>query len=176
MHFTETALPGAFRIEPERHLDERGFFARTWSGAEFTARRLDPAIAECSVSFNTRRGTLRGMHYQTAPFGEAKLVRCTHGAVYDVILDLRRESPTFMRWVGTELTYANRLMLYVPEGFAHGFLTLDDDTEVSYQISRPYTPSHGHGVRWDDPAFGIEWPFEPTTVAARDRGYPDFHP
>lgn len=176
MVFTATALGGAYLIEPERQTDERGFFARTWSRDEFDAHGLDPRIAQCSISFNTRKGTLRGMHYQTAPFAESKLVRCTRGAIYDVIIDLRPDSRTFTRWIAVELTAANRLMLYVPEGFANGFQTLEDETEVCYQISEEYSPQHGRGVRWDDPVFGIAWPAEPTIMASRDRAYPDYRP
>lgn len=176
MVFTETALRGAFLVAPEPHTDERGFFARTWSASEFESHALNPRLVQCSVSFNSRKGTLRGMHYQAEPFAEAKLVRCTHGAIHDVIIDLRPGSPTFTRSVGVTLSAKNRLMLYVPEGFAHGFETLADDTEVFYQISEHYSPEHGRGVRWNDPAFAIAWPAEPTVISARDRDYPDFQP
>ncbi|HEX8843687.1 MAG TPA: dTDP-4-dehydrorhamnose 3,5-epimerase [Pyrinomonadaceae bacterium] len=176
MRFTETKLKGAFILDPERFEDERGFFARTWSPREFAEHGLDAALAECNISFNTRKDTLRGMHFQRTPHEQAKLVRCTAGAIHDVIIDLRPASPTFKQWVGVELTAENRLMLYVPEGFAHGFQTLEDGSEVFYQMSSPYVPESASGVRWDDPAFGIEWPPAPERIInARDRQYPDFN-
>jgi dTDP-4-dehydrorhamnose 3,5-epimerase len=174
MIFSATALAGAYLIEPERLEDERGFFARTWCVDEFAARGLNPRLVQCSISFNRRKGTLRGMHFQAAPHEEAKLVRCTRGAIYDVIVDLRPDSPTFKRWTAVDLTAENRRMLYVPEGFAHGFQTLEDESEVSYQMSEYYHAASARGVRWDDPAFGIEWPVEERTISARDRHYPDF--
>lgn len=174
MKFTETILKGAFVIEPERIADERGFFARTFCRKEFEAHQLNPDLAQCSISFNRRRGTLRGMHFQVAPHGEAKLVRCTHGAIHDVILDLRPQSPTFTRWVAVDLSAENRLMLYIPEGLAHGFQTLQDETEVFYQISEFYSPEHARGVRWNDPAFQIRWPIETSIISARDQSYGDF--
>ena len=175
MRFLPTAAPPATIIDPEPIEDERGAFARTFCRDEFRARGLNPDLAQCSVSFNRLRGTLRGMHYQAAPHAEAKLVRCTAGTIFDVALDLRPGSPTRGRWVGVELTARNRRMLYVPEGFAHGFQTLEDGAEVSYQISAPYEPSASRGVRWDDPAFGIRWPAAETRILApRDAGYPDF--
>ena len=174
MVFTETALRGAFLIEPEPRADERGFFARTWSAAEFESRALNTNVAECSVSFNARKGTLRGMHYQVAPFAETKIVRCTRGSMYDVIIDLRPESPTFTRHFGAVLTADNRKAMYIPTGFAHGFQTLEDDTEALYQISEFYSPEHSRGVRWDDPAFGIAWPPDERMLSERDLGYPDF--
>jgi dTDP-4-dehydrorhamnose 3,5-epimerase len=176
MRFTETKVAGAFLIEPEPIADERGFFARTWCREEFTANGLNPELAQANISFNHRRGTLRGMHYQAAPHQEAKLVRCTRGAIFDVAVDLRPGSATYRAWVGAELTDANRAMLYVPEGCAHGFLTLADATEVAYQMSAPYAPAAARGVRWDDPAFGIEWPGEVLVINDRDRGYPDVAP
>lgn len=175
MIFCDTSLRGAYVIEPERLDDERGFFARTWDARAFADRGLNTALAECSISFNRQRGTLRGMHFQRAPHEEAKVVRCTLGAIYDVIIDLRPASATFRRWIGEELTAENRRMLYIPEGFAHGFQTLEDDSEVLYQISTPYVPDHGAGVRWNDPAFGIRWPEVPERIMSdRDRLYPDF--
>ena len=174
MIFTETRLEGAFLVEPERFEDERGFFALSWSSAEFGARGLCAHPAECNISFNRRKGTLRGMHYQLAPHAQAKLVRCTLGAVYDVIVDLRPDSDTFKQWVAAELSADNRLMLYVPEGFAHGFQTLEDGSEVFYQMSDVYAPEAARGVRWDDPAFGIEWPPGERVINERDRTYPDF--
>ncbi len=176
MIFVETRLPGAWTVEPERLEDERGFFARTWCGREVAARGLNPTLVQCSISFNRRRGTLRGMHYQARPYAEAKLVRCTRGAVYDVIVDLRSGSSTFRQWLAVELTADNRRMLYVPEGMAHGFQTLEDETEVFYQVSEFYRPGYARGVRWDDPAFGIRWPEDERTISVRDRQYPDFMP
>jgi dTDP-4-dehydrorhamnose 3,5-epimerase len=174
MTFTETALRGAFIVDVQPHEDERGFFARTWCVREFEDHGLNPRLVQCSFSSNTRKGTLRGLHYQAAPFAEAKLVRCTKGAIYDVIVDLRPGSPTRGRHVGVELTAANHRALYVPEGFAHGLLTLADDTEVLYQISEFYHPDASTGVRWNDPAFGIDWPARPAVISARDAAYPDF--
>ena len=174
MRFEETDIPGCRIVHPERFEDDRGFFARAWDTAELAAHGLSPTLAQCSLSFNHRRGTLRGLHYQTAPHAEAKLVRCTAGALFDVCLDLRSESPAFRRWVGVELTPANGLALYVPEGCAHGFLTLEDATVALYLISAPYAPHAAAGVRWDDPAFGIDWPSAVTTIHPRDAGYPHF--
>ena len=177
MLFHETRLRGAFVIEPELREDERGFFALTWSRRGFEERGLNPDLVECNLSYSARRGTLRGMHFQAAPHAQAKLVRCTAGAVYDCIVDLREGSETFGRWVGVELSAGNRAQLYVPEGFAHGFQTLEDRTEVFYQMSSAYVPDAGRGVRWDDPAFGIEWPEAAERVInERDRTYPDFRP
>lgn len=173
MHFIETKLPGAFIIEPEKFDDERGFFARSWSQKEFAEHGLNARMVECNISFNKRKQTLRGMHYQREPFAQAKLVRCTRGALYDVIIDLRPDSETFRQWIGVELTEENHLSLYVPEGFAHGFQTLADDTEVFYQMSEYYAPETAAGVRWDDPAFGIEWPeASERIINERDRSYP----
>ena len=177
MTFRELELPGAFLIELDRIEDERGFFARTFCRDEFAEHGLATEIVQANTAFNRRKGTLRGMHFQAAPHEEAKLVRCTRGAVYDVIVDLRRDSPTFTRWVSVELTVENDTMLYVPEGFAHGYQTLEDETETSYLMSQRYEPSAGRGVRWDDPAFGIEWPDErDRTMNERDRTWPDFSP
>jgi dTDP-4-dehydrorhamnose 3,5-epimerase len=172
--FTETELSGAFIIDVERLEDERGFFARTWCEREFEARGINARLAQCNVSFNKKKGTLRGMHYQVAPHEEAKLVRCTMGAIFDVIVDLRRESPTFKKWVAVELNERNRRMLYVPEGFAQGFQTLEDDTEVFYQMSEFYAPEHARGLRWNDPAFQIRWPEAETVISPRDQQYADF--
>ena len=174
MIFTDTGIEGVWVVEPERHEDERGFFARTWDPDEFAAHGLNPHLAQCSISFNARRGTLRGLHFQVAPREEAKLVRCTAGAMFDVALDLRTQSPTFRSWFGTTLSGENRRALYVPEGCAHGFLTLADATEVYYQISAPHAPDAARGVRWDDPAFAIEWPGEVSVISERDRTYADF--
>jgi dTDP-4-dehydrorhamnose 3,5-epimerase len=176
MQFTETALAGAFVIDLERREDERGFFARAWCEEEFAAHGLDTRVSQCNVSFNERRGTLRGLHYQVPPHAEVKVVRCTRGAVYDVIVDLRPDSGTYTRWIGVELTAENRRQLYVPEGFAHGYLTLEDGTETYYQVSAPYAPDAERGARWDDPAFGIEWPDAgELLISEKDRGWPDFH-
>lgn len=174
MRFTETPLGGAFLIDLEPVEDERGFFARTYCEEEFRRRGLDARIAQCSMAFSRRRGTLRGMHYQREPYAEVKLVRCTRGSVYDVIIDLRPHSPTFRHWLGAELTAANRRMLYIPTGFAHGYQTLEDETEITYQMSVPYHPEAAAGVRWDDPAFGVRWPLAVSVIAERDRSYPDF--
>jgi dTDP-4-dehydrorhamnose 3,5-epimerase len=174
MIFRETTIAGVWIIEPERHEDERGFFARTWDTEEFAQRGLNARLAQCSISFNRRRGTLRGMHYQAKPYEEAKIVRCTAGSIFDVAVDLRPGSATFCNWVGAELSAENRVALYVPEGCAHGFLTLTDDSEVAYQISEFHAPDAARGVRWDDPAFGIEWPGDVLVINDRDRSYPDF--
>lgn len=174
MKFIPTKIEGAFIIEPTRLEDERGFFARTWSPEDFAERGLNPKLAQCSLSFNKRKGTLRGMHYQIAPHEEAKLVRCTMGSIYDVIVDLRHDATTFKQWIAVELTAENRLMLYVPEGLAHGYQTLEANSEVLYQISEAYVPDCARGVRWDDPAFGIEWPPDERTIIARDKAYSDF--
>lgn len=173
MLFTETKLRGAFLIEPERFGDERGFFARSWSEREFAEQGLAPRMVECNISFNRNRNTLRGMHYQTGEHAQAKLVRCTRGAIFDVAIDLRPESETFRQWVGVELAAESCRMLYVPEGFAHGFQTLCDETEVFYQVSAPYAPHAAGGVRWDDPVFGISWPEAGHRIInERDRSYP----
>jgi len=174
MIFTETKLKGVFLIEPERHEDERGFFARSWSPREFEAHGLDSRIVESNISFNKKRGTVRGMHYQAAPYGQAKLVRCTAGAIFDCVIDLRPSSATFRQWLGVELTARNRLMVHVPVGFAHGFQTLENETEVFYEMSHAYVPGSSMGVRWDDPVFGIQWPLEVSVVNDRDRHYPDY--
>lgn len=172
MRFTETKLCGAFVIEPEMLEDERGFFARTYCSEIFAAQGLCSSIAQCSISFNKYAGTLRGMHYQEPPKAEVKLVRCTMGTIYDVIIDLRPESATFREWLSLELSSSNRLMLYAPKGFAHGFQTLDDNTEVLYQISEHYSPEIARGVRWDDPVFGIKWPLPVVAITDKDRNYP----
>ena len=174
MIFTETNLKGAFIIEPELIEDERGFFARVWTPQEFEAHGLNPVVAQCNISQNRKRGTLRGMHYQIEPHAEAKLVRCTRGAIYDVAVDLRPDSPTFRKWTAVELSAANRLMFYIPEGFAHGYQTLEDDTELYYQVSQVYAPDSARGVRWNDPTFDIKWPEDERTIIARDQNYPDF--
>ncbi|HYT26716.1 MAG TPA: dTDP-4-dehydrorhamnose 3,5-epimerase [Actinomycetota bacterium] len=173
MIFTETGLRGAFVVDLEPIADDRGFFARSFDQKEFAGHGLAPSFVQCNVSQNRRRGTLRGMHWQAAPYEEGKLVRCVRGAIHDVIVDLRPESPTLGEHVAVTLTAANRTMLYVPEGFAHGFLTLADDTEVFYQISAFHAPGHARGARWDDPQLGIDWPAEVAVVSERDRAWPD---
>ncbi|HTS07791.1 MAG TPA: dTDP-4-dehydrorhamnose 3,5-epimerase [Candidatus Eisenbacteria bacterium] len=174
MTFHETKLPGVFEIHLEPKCDERGFFARSWCKKEFEAQGLNTRLAQCNVSFNARRGTLRGIHYQAAPYEESKLIRCTQGAIYDVLLDLRPESPTFKEWVAVVLTAEKRNMAYVPEGLAHGFLTLENKTEVFYQMSQFYDADSARGVRWDDPAFQIAWPERVEVISERDRTYPNF--
>lgn len=171
MKFTPTAIPGVWVVDPEPHADERGFFARLWDPAEFAARGLNPHLAQVSVSFNRSAGTVRGMHWQADPHAEAKLVRVTRGAIWDVAVDLRPDSPTHRKWAAEELSADNRRMLYIPEGCAHGFQTLSDAAEVTYHISAAYSPTAGRGVRWDDPAFGIPWPRPATVVGDRDRGW-----
>lgn len=175
MIFRELALKGAFVIEPERFKDERGFFARTWCQREFAQHGLNHNLVQCNISFNRYQGTLRGMHYQREPYAEAKLVRCTAGAIYDVIIDLRPASATFKSWTGVELTARSRLALYVPEGFAHGFQTLEDESEVLYQMSEFYQPDYAAGVRWNDPVFDIAWPYsENLIMSTKDASYNNF--
>lgn len=176
MIFTETKLPGAFIIEPDKFEDERGLFSRIWSQSDFDAHGLTSRFVESNASLSLKAGTLRGMHYQTAPHAQAKLVRCTRGSIYDVMIDLRIDSPTFKQWDGVELSAENRLLLYVPEGFAHGFQTLSDNAEVFYQVSDFYHPESARGVRWNDPAFGVTWPEADRTIIPRDNEYPDFDP
>lgn len=172
MRFVETGLAGAWLIEPELAEDERGLFARTYCEREFAARGISTRFVQCSTSYNARAGTLRGMHYQAEPAAEEKLVRCTRGAIYDVIVDLREHSPTHLRWFAAELSADNRRALYVPKGFAHGFKTLADASEVFYQISEFYQPEAARGVRWDDPALAIHWPAGAPILSERDRAYP----
>jgi dTDP-4-dehydrorhamnose 3,5-epimerase len=174
MIFRETRLSGAYLIDLELHQDDRGFFARTWCRREFEDHGLNSPVVQTNVSLTRRKGSLRGMHYQAEPYGEAKLLRCTRGAIHDVIIDLRRDSPTRGEWIAEELTENNHRMLYVPEGFAHGFQTLTDDAEVTYHMMEFHTPSAARGVRYDDPAFGIEWPLPVTEITARDRVWPDW--
>lgn len=176
MILTETKLKGAYIIDIHPIHDERGFFARSWCRKDFERHGLDTTLSQCNVSFNKHRHTLRGMHYQVAPHGETKIVRCTMGAVYDVIVDMRSESPTRYQWIGAELSAENRRTLYVPKGFAHGFITLADDSEVNYMVSNEYNPDAARGVRWNDPAFGIEWPAQPAIIIHRDANYPDVKP
>jgi dTDP-4-dehydrorhamnose 3,5-epimerase len=172
--FSETNLPGSFVIELEHVRDERGFFARTWCEKEFRDHGLNPSLRQASISFNLKRGTLRGMHYQVGDFEEAKLIRCLSGAIFDVIIDLRRNSSTFAKHFSVVLSAKDPRMLYIPEGCAHGFQTLDDNTEISYQISQFYSPDHSRGVRWNDPAFAINWPLADPILSIRDQNFPDF--
>ncbi len=177
MIFTETELRGAFVVDIEPREDERGLFARAWCEDELARHGLETRVAQCNLSFNHRAGTLRGMHFQRPPHAEVKLVRCTRGAVYDVIVDLRPESPTRGRWVAVELTADNRRTLYIPEGFAHGYQTLVDATETYYQVSAAYAPDAEGGVRWDDPSFGIVWPdADERIISEKDRAWPDYEP
>ena len=176
MIFTETKLSGAFIIDVQRLRDERGFFGRSWCEDEFAAHGIFLPPVQANLSSNPSRGTLRGMHYQLPPHEETKLVRCTRGSIVDVIVDLREESPTYKQWLAVELTADSYRMLFVPGRFAHGFLTLEDNTDVAYQVSAKYTPGAERGLRWNDPAIGIEWPFEPILVSAKDAAHPDFQP
>ena len=173
MIFVETPLWGAYVIEVEKHEDERGFFARSWCAREFGAKGLDHHLVQCNVSFNKRKGTLRGLHYQTPPNAEVKLVRCTKGSLFDVIVDLRKDSPTFLKWFAIELTATNYRMLYIPKLFAHGFQTLEDDTEIFYQMSEFYEPAASKGLRWNDPRLGINWPVAGRTMSQKDQAYPN---
>lgn len=174
MKFDPMNIAGVFEVRIEAKHDERGLFARTWCRKEFEDQGLDSRLVQCSLSLSTRKGTLRGMHYQAAPYEEVKLVRCTHGAIYDVVVDLRPQSPTFKRWIAVTLTDQNRRMVYIPAGCAHGFLTLQDNSEVFYQMSQVYNAESARGVRWDDPSFGIDWPEKVQVISERDRTYPDF--
>jgi len=172
MIFRETILKGAFVIEMEKFEDKRGFFARAWCQKEVEANGLVSRVVQTNISFNKKRGTLRGMHYQVAPYEQIKLVRCTRGVIYDVIIDLRPDSPTFRKWTGVELTAENYTMLYVPENFAHGFQTLEDNTEVTYQVSQFYSPESERGVRYDDPVFQVEWPLPVEVISEKDIAWP----
>jgi dTDP-4-dehydrorhamnose 3,5-epimerase len=174
MKFIKTPLDGAYLIELEPIADERGFFARSWCREEFLSHGLNPNLAQCSISFNKKKGILRGMHYQEEPYQEAKLVRCYSGAIYDVILDLRPTSPSHRKWFAAELTATNRTMIYLPAGFAHGFQTLGDNCELFYQISESYKPECTRGVRWNDPTFAIQWPIADRIISDRDHSFPDY--
>lgn len=176
MRFDATPLAGAYLIAIAKIGDERGFFGRSWCRREMADNDLDSEIAQINTSFSRNRGTLRGLHFQIAPHRESKLVRCTRGAIFDVIVDLRPESPTFRQWFGAELTADNHLALYSPKGFAQGFITLQDDTEITYLASDPYAPGKDRGVRWNDPQFDIRWPLQPTVMSDKDRQWPDFTP
>jgi dTDP-4-dehydrorhamnose 3,5-epimerase len=173
MVFSETPLTGAYIIEIEKHEDERGFFARSWCAEEFSSKGLQMRAVQSNISFNKRKGTLRGLHYQLPPHAEAKLVRCTRGAIFDVIVDLRLGSPTFLNWFGVEITASNYRMIYIPERFAHGFQTLEDGTEIAYQMSEFYAPEAARGIRWDDPRVAILWPAADRIISLKDRNYID---
>ncbi len=175
MEFTETRLAGAFILDMERREDPRGFFARVFCVREFDAKGLSPHIAQCSMSFSRRKGTIRGMHWQDPPMAEVKIIRCTRGALLDVIVDLRPGSPTRLQHISVELSENNGRMLYIPEGFAHGFQTLADETEAFYQMTQFFAPECARGARWNDPAFGINWPLRDPILSERDRSWPDFH-
>ena len=174
MIFVPTSLPGAFLVDIDRRDDDRGFFARTWCRHEFAEMGLNADLAQCNVSYTKRRGTLRGMHWQASPHTEAKLVRCTGGAIWDSIIDLRPDSPTYMKHFGVELTAQSGRAIYIPEGMAHGFVTLQDDCEVSYQMSEFHEPAAARGIRWNDPAFAIAWPVADPILHPRDAAYPDY--
>ncbi len=174
MIFTKTKLPGAYFIDLEKRADDRGFFARVWCRKEFEEHGLTAELRQANISHNKKKGTMRGLHYQKHPYEESKLVRCTRGAVYDVIVDLRSDSPTYKQWIGAELTERNYRMIYVPEGFGHAYETLEDDSEVMYQVSQFYTPASEVGCRWNDPAFGIEWPVPVEVISDKDRTWPDY--
>jgi dTDP-4-dehydrorhamnose 3,5-epimerase len=172
--FTETELKGAFILDVKKLEDERGFFGRSFCQKEFEEHGMTPHVVQANVSYNKVKGTLRGMHYQVSPYEETKLVRCVRGAIYDVIIDLRKNSPTYTKWIGVELRESSYRMLFLPEGFAHGFITLEDDTEVTYQVSQFYTPGSERGIRWNDPAFNIKWPIEPVVISEKDRQHDDY--
>ncbi len=174
MIFTETKFKGAFIIEPEKIEDERGFFARTWDEEIFRKNELNPKLVQCNISFNKKRGTIRGMHYQSPPYEETKLVRCTKGSIFEVMIDLRPESETFKKWLSVEISSENYKMLYVPEGFALGFQTLEDNTELHYQMSQVYMPEYARGICWDDKTFQISWPLKPTIISKKDLSYKAF--
>jgi len=176
MIFAQAPLPGAFLVDMELLADERGFFARAYCLDEFAAQGLGTPLQQCSVSYNARKGTLRGLHHQAAPHQEHKLVRCTAGVIFDVIVDVRPHSSHYRRWFGIELSAQNRRALFIPPGVAHGFVTLSDDAEVYYMISVPHAPEHAQGFRWNDPAFGIAWPVSPSVISPRDAAYPLLNP
>lgn len=174
MIFTETELKGAFILDVKKLEDERGFFGRSYCQKEFDDHGMTSRVVQANVSYNKSKGTLRGMHYQMSPYEETKLVRCVRGAIYDVIIDLRKDSPTYTKWIGVELKEDSYRMLFVPEGFAHGFITLEDNTEVIYQVSQFYTPGAENGLRWNDPSFNIKWPIEPVIISEKDKQHSDY--
>ena len=174
MKFVSTELEGVYTIEIEKFEDERGFFARAWCAKEFEAAGMNPNLVQGNISYCGHRGTLRGMHYQAAPYEEAKCVRCTRGAIYDVCIDLRPESPSFLKWTGVELSAQNHRLIYIPEGFAHGYVTLVDNTEIFYLVSQYYAPEYERGVRWDDKRFSIDWPITDVIISEKDKTWPDF--
>ena len=174
MIFTETKLKGAYIVDIKRIEDDRGFFGRAWCQKEFEEMGLSANVVQSNLSSNKKKGTLRGMHFQVTPFAESKLVRCTRGALYDVIIDLRPASPTYMQWLGVELTADSFRMLYVPENFAHGFLTLEDNTDITYQVTQFYAPGAERGIRYNDPAFNIQWPIDPQIISEKDKAHADF--
>ena len=174
MTFTESRIPGAWLIDITAIHDPRGFFAMTWVPSEFREHGIDPVLAQCNLALNHQRGTLRGMHFQTAPHAQAKIIRCTRGALLDVIVDLRPESPAYCQWAAVELTADNHRMLYMPEGIAHGYITLTDEVEAYYHASTPWEPKAESGVRWNDVAFAIEWPFAPLVISDKDAAWPDY--
>ena len=174
MKFIPLKLEGAYLIEPELLTDERGFFARSFCKEEFKDHELAEEYVQCSISFNKKKGTLRGMHFQKVPHEEIKLIRCTRGVIHDVIIDIRKESKTLGQWLGFELSEDNHSMLYIPDGFAHGFITLSDNAEIQYQISTPYNGASAEGIRWNDPSFNISWPLMPQVISERDRNFPDY--
>jgi len=176
MKFTASRIPGAWIIDITAIHDHRGFFAMTWLPDDFRKHGIDPPLAQCNLAFNHKRGTLRGMHFQAAPYAQAKIIRCTRGGLLDVIVDLRPESPTYRQWDAVELTADNHRMFYMPEGIAHGYLTLADETEAYYHASTPWQPSAESGVRWNDPAFAISWPFAPVLISDKDAAWPDHVP
>lgn len=176
MKFTPLSLSGTYVIELEPIEDNRGFFAMSWQPEAFASRGLETHIAQCNLSFNHQKGTIRGMHFQREPYAEVKLLRCTTGAIFDALIDLRPESPTYLQWEAVELTAENRRMLYIPKGLAHGYQTLADNTEVSYQVSETYHPEAADGVRWNDPAFNIQWPLPCSQISSRDEAWADYVP
>jgi dTDP-4-dehydrorhamnose 3,5-epimerase len=176
MQVAETSIAGVYLVVPAALVDERGHFARQWDDELFRRHGLTTRFPQCNSSFSAAAGTLRGLHYQAPPHGEAKYLRCIRGRLFDVVVDVRAGSPSFGRWMGTELSAASGQWIYVPEGVAHGFLTLEDNTEVLYPVSTPYEPSSERGIRWNDPAFGIQWPIEPTRMSDKDARWPDFRP
>lgn len=174
MQFFETEVNDAYIIDLDKHEDDRGYFARAWCKSEFEDMGLKSSIAQCNLSFNYKKGTLRGMHYQATPYEEVKMVRCTHGKILDVIIDLRKNSSTYMQWIGVELSAENNKMLYVPEGFAHGYQTLEDNSVVHYQVTEFYHPGSEQGIRWNDPAFELKFPLEITVISDKDSSHPDY--